>query len=695
MIPTPPNSTRRKRRWYAARLREWHNLLAISALAGVSLPIALQAEKTQYERPRMFVAGKAIAPPPQVEPSHNLAFFLLLARAQRTGGIFNTMGGDPPGGGVGTAELPRVTPSYTPSNATTGTVHSPLTAADLQTLLAGSAFAGHTLVAGDTILLQRGTLYVSAGIPQQSFGFFAGADTSPIRVITSNTAAIPAPGARWVPATHRHAQSHFVGQAGSAPPVVFPDGAQGWQFVGIQTEVGDTYYQYWLILLGTESYYAAWDSGTTYYAGQHVAAPNGDVTGTTGQFDMYCTWVSLADGNVGNTPLTSSGSWRKLVVADLPNKIVFDRCEFSANTHNKCRNIFMANSQEVIWTGCHIWNEGGPGVEDKGIGGVNVAGPWLVDNCQITASGIGSLIGGADPGIVGLNPYDITYRRSYFFRPSRFNPYDVSWDGLARVKKNHFELKRGNRVLLEDCLFENDWEGGTSQFWTVVAKVSNQDGTGDLGLTNDITFRYLRFKNCQGPFGVGARDNYTVGGLPCAAMHDISIYQCYSETLFGVLPGASGYQRMMQLQRPTYRLHLEHLTFLGDESKTIDISFAEDTGDATPAYWTWRNLVFSFGTYGMAADSAAITGDQYFTNGPGSSGAAIHLFTAAHSVGGHYPNPPFTTYTTADDLVVDYAGNNFRTNAALIGTGYNGETPGADIDTINTRTAGCVSGVWP
>lgn len=47
-----------------------------------------------------------------------------------------------------------------------------------------------------------------------------------------------------------------------------------------------------------------------------------------------------------------------------------------------------------------------------------------------------------------------------------------------------------------------------------------------------------------------------------------------------------------------------------------------------------------------------------------------------------------------NDFVQNYAGGDMRPATELIGTGYNGETPGADVDLINYRTRGCETGVW-
>lgn len=84
----------------------------------------------------------------------------------------------------GTADLPAITPSFIrTNNNTAGDVHTPVSGAELQTLLTGGTLSGEVLKAGDTIILQRGTNYSSTpATSQHVFPKITGASkANPIR----------------------------------------------------------------------------------------------------------------------------------------------------------------------------------------------------------------------------------------------------------------------------------------------------------------------------------------------------------------------------------------------------------------------------------------------------------------------------------------------------------------------------------
>lgn len=606
----------------------------------------------------------------------------------------------------GPATLPTHTSDYVSSNDLTGVAHSPANANELQSLLAGGTLSGSTLQAGDSILYDPSVTYNSyvpgSYVPTQYFGYIDGMESAPIRNILASPGLLPAPGERIIPATHRRATSTFQLKYNTLPAIQISDGAKGWQFIGMQLDIGTIDSTYWMLQIGTPTD-GIWDSGTAYAAGQKVYFTNGITqTGpapTFASFPVYVAYVSLHGSNTGNNPYTSPSDWRLVTVADLPDKTVFDRCDLSCNVHNVTRNtVYMEFCAEILFTGNHLWNEGKVGGEEcKAIGGVTLSGKIIVENNTLAAPGEAMILGGAEPAIYGLNPTQVIWRRNLFTKPLRWNNWHPSWDGLYHDNlKNQAELKAAIEALIEDNQFKYGWNAGTSQIYDLVVKVTST-GAGALNETRDVTIRSNKFTHTQGPFAIGARDAYGGVAVPLA-VRNISIYECYSDTLVADLPAAYPPNYMMQFHRSIDGLHLENLTFLGDPATLDRICWLDDTNQSTtPNNWTWRNLILSSGQYGLGSDGGYCNGINYFTRGTGSSASHIYMFgngISSSFIGATYPDPPFIFSDTANDFVTNYAGLNFATAAALTNAGYAGRTPGVNKALVDYRTRGCETGVW-
>lgn len=585
----------------------------------------------------------------------------------------------------GTATLPTTTPAYTSSNSGgTGHTFNPTTPAELNTVLTGGSLGGFTLSAGDTIVVLRGTCYNNGTYTSHVLPAVTGADTNPCFLITSDFASIAAPDERILE-SQRHATPHFRCQSGNTPALAVAPFAKGWRLKGIQADAGTTTSMYGIVTIGPIGQ-GSYSAATTYPINYRV----------------YGGWRSLQNGNVGHA-LVEGAWWTKMTLADLPDDIVLDRCDIAATLHtNNCVVVLYCNTRELIIKGSHLWTEGGAGLEDKAVAAVDCAGPWLFENTQFTASGINLLTGGADPSFDVL-PEDITIRRCYFYKPLRFISDNAAWDSKSRIHKNLFEFKVVRRALVEDCLFENHFDGGTAQYFGIVFKCSNQDGSFNNAETADVTFRYNRLKNISGVFSLYAVDLYSGG--TALGMHDVSIYQNYTETLAGILnSGTDSRCWLFQVTYGTtpapYNLHIEHNTLVGDPNQDIrTFMLAGTVGPAYPAGFVWRNNITSYGdrTYvGIQKDGVGEVGKSAFS-GIGSDIQAAYMHNNASKTvpsSGIYSEPPMYFKTVDTDLFVDFNGGDYTTAAALANVGYNGETPGADITTIDTRTAGCVGGIW-
>ena len=671
-------NARARKRWGAPMA------FAAAVLLGVSSSMDALADGVMVNRARDQELQRQLV---------HAALLMMLSRPHQRVGYTASGGG---GGGAthfgfgpDTADITAPVHTYTPSNShTAGHVFSPTTPAELNTVLTGGSLGGFTLAAGDTIVLARGTCYNNGTYTRHIFPYVSGAESNPILVITSGTASIAAPGERIL-ASQRHATPHFRCQSNNLECVLI-DGAnragrtcaRGYRFVGIQADAGSVTSMYGIVRVGPFSDVGTYSSGTTYAAGALT----------------YSGFYSLQNGNVGHAQVEGAW-WSKMVATDLPDDIIFDRCDFVATAHsNNCVISLYAHHRELQTHGCLLWTEGGAGLEDKAFLSVTSVGPALFDNTQFTACAINMLTGGGDPMFVTY-PKNFHFKRCWFYKPTRFLANHADWDGLNRIEKNSFEFKVMDGAIIEDCLFENHIDGGTSQYFFFVLKTSNQDGGFPEAETKNITVRYNRFKNVGGGFALGTVDLYA-GGSAVSALHHVSIYHNYTETPFGSLStaGARSWSVQMGIQASYIpdSIHFEHNTLVGDytrvDSRTMVIVEA-----LLPTNLIWRNNVSDFGDTslgGFNSDALTYRGTDCFT-GTGSDIDACVLYTPGASIpSGKYNNPPVVRSTVEDDIYVDRTAGDYHTAAALTGTGYEGRTPGADIDEVDTRTAGCDTGIW-
>ena len=131
----------------------------------------------------------------------------------------------------------------------------------------------------------------------------------------------------------------------------------------------------------------------------------------------------------------------------------------------------------------------------------NGPGPYTILGGYFEGSGENMMVGGALPGILdpaGI-PSDITVRNAHFKKP-------LEWKAKPGSVKNLFELKAGRRVLVEDCLFENNWKDAQAGS-AILIKADNQGGTPWME-TSDVVFRNNIVRNSPATYVVNIRGTY-------------------------------------------------------------------------------------------------------------------------------------------------------------------------------------------
>lgn len=143
---------------------------------------------------------------------------------------------------------------------------------------------------------------------------------------------------------------------------------------------------------------------------------------------------------------------------------------------------------------------------------------WKVVNSFLEAAGENIILGGGGAAII---PSDIEYRQNYMFKPMTWNPTSPTYDGIARIVKNCFELKTGTRILFEGNICENTWGGYTQPAHQVENSATNQGGHCPICAVTQITERYNYFTTSGLGFGISVRPS---GGEIPDPTNNISVH---------------------------------------------------------------------------------------------------------------------------------------------------------------------------
>jgi len=178
-------------------------------------------------------------------------------------------------------------------------------------------------------------------------------------------------------------------------------------------------------------------------------------------------------------------------LAQVPDAITIDRCYVHGDEATGQHRGLLFNVAHGRVSGCYFGNFIERGRDSQAIALWNGPGPIVIENTFLEATGENFLIGGADARIPGLIPSDITIRGCHFYKP-------LEWIDTCRGSvKNLFELKTGRRVLVDGCVFENNWPDAQDGRGLVIT-VRSQDNTNPWATIADVAIQYSILKNIKG-----------------------------------------------------------------------------------------------------------------------------------------------------------------------------------------------------
>jgi hypothetical protein len=135
-----------------------------------------------------------------------------------------------------------------------------------------------------------------------------------------------------------------------------------------------------------------------------------------------------------------------------PHRVRFEDVKVLPSAKGGGHRGFALHGSEITLQRVSVLGFYEKGRDSQAVWICNGPGPYAVLDSVLEASGENLLVGGATPGIVGMNPADITIRGNTLRKPDAFRT-------LGTVK-NSFELKIGIRVVFEGNTIDGNWIDG-------------------------------------------------------------------------------------------------------------------------------------------------------------------------------------------------------------------------------------------
>jgi len=251
--------------------------------------------------------------------------------------------------------------------------------------------------------------------------------------------------------------------------------------------------------------------------------------------------------------------------------------------------------------------------------------------------------------------------------------------------KNLFELKNAQDVVIEANIFEDLWVGGQSGY-PIVFTPRNQNGTAPWAVVQRVTFQHNIVRHTAGGVNILGTDNL--------APSQLTNHIIVSDNLFDDMGTAWGSgSKAIQMGPGGDAFTIDHNTFLTTDNTVLAVYGGTATAPTPITNVVFTNNMTEHRTYGIFGDNSSTglpTIAAYF---PGSIIVANVLAggTASKYPAGNF----FPSVASWQAGFVNYASRDYRLLAGspYKNAGTDGTDLGANIDGINSQTAGVLNGV--
>jgi hypothetical protein len=391
--------------------------------------------------------------------------------------------------------------------------------------------------------------------------------------------------------------------------------------------------------------------------------------------------------------------------------IVFDRVWMHGTAHDDTtRGIELGGSTYVaivdsFFTDFHCTGArkscGDAQTINGGLGN-NPMGPYKIVDNFLEASGENILFGG---GQATATPTDIEIRQNHLFKPMSWMKGQAGYVGGANgapfIVKNLLELKNAQRVLVDGNIMENTWGGYSQVGFAILLTPKNQFNHCPLCRVMDVTLRYSSISHVAA--GMQIANGLSDAGGAAFAGERYSIHDVIIDDIDAVKYNGSGVLAQVSVGSGAPLLQdvtISHVTafppstmlYIGDHLATTppmnNFVFTNSIVNAGP-YPVWST---GGGTANCAFhNSPLITFNACFSSYSVAANAVIAPSSRASEV--YWPAGNFFPATAAEVQFANYNGGNggdyhLQASSPYKGKGTDGKDLGADVDAVDSATAG-------
>jgi hypothetical protein len=365
------------------------------------------------------------------------------------------------------------------------------------------------------------------------------------------------------------------------------------------------------------------------------------------------------------------GSSQQSSVEQAARHIEIDRCYIHGDAVVGQKRGIALNSAHTRIINSYLSDFKLVGQDTQAIAGWNGPGPFLIENNYLEASGENVMFGGADPSIPGLVPSDITMRNNHVTKPT-------DWRRERWTVKNLLELKNARRVLIEDNLFEHNWQAAQPGP-AILFTPRNQDGTAPWSGVRDVMFRRNVVRHVAAALNILGSDN----NHPSAVTTNIAIHHNLVVEVDHRAWGGSG--AFLLIGDGARMISVEHNTVM--QSGAVATVYGRPTTG-----FIFRNNLVRFNTLGIKGDGRASGADTLSTYLPGAivtnNAFAEAPANAAYPAGNLFPSSAVFAAQFRDYFGGDYS---LAPNSAYHGAATDGSALGVHTELLShalTATGG-------
>lgn len=374
-------------------------------------------------------------------------------------------------------------------------------------------------------------------------------------------------------------------------------------------------------------------------------------------------FLANRDG-VGDIITLGDGSSSQKSLGDVPSDLTLDRVYVHGDPRVGQKRGIALNSARTTVSNSYISDIKAVGQDSQAIAGWNGPGDYAIENNYLEAAGENVGFGGADPAIPNLTPTHIIIRRNTLSKPLEWRDAGSPWQ-----VKNLFELKNAREVVIEQNLFERNWQAAQSGF-AILFTVRNQDGNCPWCQVENVTFALNTVRDVAAGVSILGFDN----NHPSRQTNHIVIANNLFDGVDNRQWGGNGY--FLQMSGTPRDLTIDHNTIIQGSSLGVA------TMDGRVDGFVFTDNIASHGDYGIIGANHGIGNDTIRAFLPGSTISADVLAGGNGSV-----YPPGNFFPSLDQFraqFVDFAGHDFRLRqgSAWATAATDGRSLGADLTRV-------------